>query len=886
MSAASGWKRSFRLDENGRHVSRNVDEELLFHIETRVEQLVSEGLSEEEARRTAEEEFGGIQQTRIELEKIGNWRLRFRSFGMMIAAIGLDTRIAVRSFVRRPTFALTVLLIISLGVGATTTIFSVVDGVLLKRLPYPEPDRLAYFDRAAHPVPRYRDWESRSSVFSSMGATTELGLDYTGGSTPERLNAYFTTAGILPMLNAKASLGRLFVPDDFFDMPQVVLLSHGIWQRVFSADPSIIGETITLSDMSLVVIGILDAGFESPADLVGDRSDVWLPLDITRPDLQEPNSYILEIVAQLKPGISFDRAQSEMNTIAVSLADEFPDRYQDDDGNPVPITIIPLQSALTGDIETPLLLLLGAVVLLLGIACANVANLFLARGTDQIHEVGLRYALGASRRRMMTQQITEGLVISLTGGVIGIIISIFGVRLFEVLNPGGIPLTERIVVDLRVLGFALGISLLTGILFGLVPAWRAWRFDINSALRDSSRSATGGRRKARLRNFFVGFEIALALILLSGAGLLMKSFVRLQAVDPGFDSSGIAVLPLRFDTDAWTEERRVSMTGQILERVESVPGVQEVAAAQTIPFLYYSGRLSGAFNSGFTNDEGVEIDEFTCLNPVTDGYFSLLRADLRGRGLQPGDEGTDPIPVVISDYLAGKLYGEREAIGHTFSSSYGTAFQIVGVVSGLRHWGLSSTRMSHIWYSWKQFGAGGWRCSILVRTGGDPAALLPALRDAVWEMAPDLPILETFTMEDRIAESFNEPRFYMAFFIVFAIVAILLAAGGIYGSMLYSVGQRRQELGIRTVLGAGRRELIGMVLKQGAIVAGIGVVIGLIGAFFLTSLLEGLVFGITTHDAPTFLLVVALLMSVALIASYVPARRATRVNPVDALRQE
>ncbi len=887
MSAASGWKRSFRLEENGRHLDRNVDEELLFHIETRVEQLVDEGLSEEEARKIANGEFGGIEQTRTELVKIGQWRLRQRSIGTMITTIALDTRIAVRSFIKRPTFALTAILIIGLGVGATTTIFSVVDGVLLRKLPYPEPGRLAYFDNAAHPVPSYRDWKARSSVFSVMGAATEEGLDYTGGSSPERFSAYLATSEVLPMLDARASHGRLFIPDDFLGMPQVAILSHDVWLRIFSEDPSIIGETITLSDMSVVVVGILDEHFESPAELMGDRSDVWLPLDITRPDLQRPTWYILDILARLKPGISFSQAQNEMNAMAATLAEEFPDRYQDDDGSPAPITIIPLQSALTGEIQPLLLLLLGAVALLLAIACANVANLFLARGTDLIHEVGLRYALGASRRRMMAQMLTEGLVISLTGGALGVIISIFGVRLFETLNPGGIPLTERIGVDIRVLGFALGISLLTGVFFGLVPAIRAYRFDVNSALKDHSRSSTGGRRKARLRNFFVGFEIALALILLSGAGLLMKSFVQLQAVDPGFDSEGIAVLPLRFDTEAYTEEMRAALTGQILERLASVPGAREIAAANTIPFLYYSGGISGSFNRGFQNDEGEPIEvPLTCLNPVTNGYFSLLRANLRGRELQPGDEMTDPIPVVISHYLAEKLYGERDAIGHSFSSESGTAFHIIGVVSGLRHWGFTSRRMSHIWIPWDEFGAGGYRCSILVRTDGDPAALLPALRDAVWEVAPDLPIIETFTMEGRIAESFNEPKFYMAFFIVFALVAILLAAGGIYGSMLYSVGQRRQELGIRTVLGAGRRELIGMVLKQGAVVTGIGVVIGLSGALLLTSFLEGLVFGITTHDVPTFLVVVVLLVSVSLFASYVPARRVIRIDPVDALRQE
>ncbi|MFC1627615.1 ADOP family duplicated permease [Gemmatimonadota bacterium] len=887
MSAARGWKRSFRLDENERHLNRNVDEELLFHIETRIEQLVADGLSEDEARQIAEEEFGGIQQTRTELLKIGNWRLRLRSLGMMIAAIALDTRIAVRSWRKRPAFALTVLLIIALGIGASTTIFSVVDAVLFERLPYPDPDRLVYFDNAAHPVPSYRDWKARTSVFSTMGATTNEVIDYIGGDTPERLRACLTTAEVLPMLDARPAHGRLFVPDDFLGPPRVAVLSHDLWERVFSADPAIVGETVTLSDMSVVVVGILDEGFRSPDELTGDRGDVWLPADITAPEIQSPNSYILEVFARLKPGIPHNQAQEELSALAVSLAEEYPDRYQEDDGSPTPIEIITLQSALTGEVETPLLLLLLAVALLLAIACANVANLFLARGTDQVHEVGLRYAIGASRRRMVAQLLTESTVISLAGGILGIFLAILGVWLFETLNPGGIPMAARIGIDLRVLGFAIGISILTGILFGLAPALRAWRFDVNSALRDSSGRASGGRSRARLRNILLVSEIAFSLVLLATAGLLMKSFIRLQAVDPGFETEGIAVIPLRFDGDAISEETRVMMNGRILERLESVPGVEQVAAATTTPFLFYSGGLSGTFNNGFRNDEGVEIEEFTCLNPVTPGYFSLLGADLRGRELQPGDEDMDPIPVVISNLLAERLYGDQEAIGRTFSDDDGsTTYWIVGVVNGLRHWGLTSTRMSHVWWSWASFGAGGWRSSILVRTAGDPAALLPALRDAVWEVAPDQPITETYTMSDRISQSLDEPRFYMAILLVFALVAILLAAGGIYGSILYSVGQRRKEIGIRGALGAGRRELTGMILRQGAIVTGIGIVIGVLLTLAASSLLKGMVFGISSYDAATYLLVVLFLAGVAMMASFIPARRAARIDPVEALRQE
>ncbi len=881
----SGWKRLFRLEESSRHLSRNIDEELQFHVEGRIEHLIAAGMSEEEARAEAYREFGGIEETRQRLEKIDGRRLRRRTLGDLLSVISMDMRVAVRSYLKRPSFTLTALFIIALGIGATTTIFSVVDGVLIRRLPYREPNRLVYFDRAAHPVPAYRRWKARSTVFSSLGALTEQNLDYTGGESPERLSGMMATPEIFTILDVPTAYGRIFAPDDFEGIPQVAILGHATWRRLFGEDRSIIGQTINLSRYPAVVVGILDPGFLSPRGLTGEEVDIWLPLDVTLPNFQSHN-YILEVIGRLRPGVSLSIAQTELDQINVMLAEENPDAYLDRQGNPRLIPIISLQAALTGDVETPLLLLLGAVALLLAIACANVANLVLARGTDQVHEVGLRFALGASRRRLASQLLTESATLSLTGGVLGIVIAILGVRMFTLMNPGGIPLTDRIGLDLRVLGFALGLSLITGIFFGLTPAWRTSQVDVNAALRDVSRRTTGGRRKARLRNCLVVAEISLALVLLAGAGLLFNSFMRLQAVDPGFDSDGLAVLPLRFVSDSIDEARRRSIAQQALERMASVPGVEQVAAAYTSPFLYYSGIVSGSFESDFRTDDGREIEEFTCINPVTDGYFSLLRANLRGREFVPGDELPDPIPAVISGYLSDLLFPEEEGLGRSFTTEEEGTFTVIGIVTGLRHWGLNQWSNGHIWVPWERFGAGGIRCSIIVRTAGDPAALLPTLRDAAWDIEPDLPIPLVFTMTERIAQSLVSRRFYSAIFLAFALVAIILAASGIYGSMMYSVGQRRQELGIRTALGADSGHLIRMIVGQGALLTVIGIVIGLGGALAFTRLLENMMFGISTWDIPTFLTVVALLGGVAIAASYLPARRAVQVDPVEALRYE
>jgi putative ABC transport system permease protein len=473
----------------------------------------------------------------------------------------------------------------------------------------------------------------------------------------------------------------------------------------------------------------------------------------------------------------------------------------------------------------------------------------------------------------------------LAGGLLGVLITFGGIRTFEVLNPGGIPMADRIGVDMRVLVFALLLSLLTGLLFGLAPAWRASRMEMSSALKDSGPGSVGGRRKARLRSTLVVTEIALALVLLACAGLLFNSFLRMRSVNPGFDTDGIAVVPLRLEDEVFSGEQKLRFSDGVLERLEDFPGVESAAFSYSVPFLFFGGMISGSFSSSWYNEDGEEIRVRAQINPVTRDYFRLLGAEFRGRVFTDADIDMDPQPVVISGELAGRLYPGEDAIGRQFSSS-SEQYLVIGVVSGLYHWGLDRGADVSIYIPWKMRAATSSRHTLMVRTSGDPGALLPSLRDIIWQVESGLPITQSFAMNDRINESLMGPRFISFLFLTFATLAILLAAGGIYGSMLYSVRQRRRELGIRAALGADRGRLIRMVLGQGALLTSIGIVIGLAGALAFTTTLESLIFGISTTDLPTFLIVVALLGAVAMVATFIPARRAVASDPVEVLRQE
>jgi putative ABC transport system permease protein len=813
-----------------------------------------------------------------------------RKRGNTVESLIQDVRYAVRSFAKRPGFSLTVIAIVGLGIGATTAIFSVVDGVLLKRLPYPDPHELVFFGNPAHPVPLMLDWRDRTNSFASMAGVWDREVDLTGDGEPQTIRIGLVTRDFFSVLGARAGTGRLFAPDEFESPPRVALVSNRMWHSRWGGDRDLIGNTITLGGEPATVVGVLDSEFQPPGAMVGSEIDVWLPLDLQNPEVANRNMYVLAVVARLKPAVNRDAAQADINALTTILAEEHPEHALRRDGTPRRYTVLSLQDAIVGDAATVLYMLLGAVGLLLVIACANVANLFLARGTERQREMALRGALGAGRTRVLGQLLTESMLISLGGGLLGVAIAYCGVTLFELYNPGGIPRAESITVDLRVLAFALGVSALTGILFGLAPAVQAMRVDVTDSLKDASGTQTASRGRRQLRNTLVVAEIAVALMLLVGAGLLFNSFRRLKSIDPGFQTDHLVSVSLRFrpaPLDQPPEAERIRVTGDLLQRFAAIPGVERVAAGVTIPFgTGGQGTMCCWLSDVRATPEEIEDAPDPVIHPVTPRYFETIGTQvIRGREFTASDLDSAAVPLVINVRLADRLFGTEDPIGRTiwFREYRG---HVVGVVEDILHWGLYRDSDFEMYVPYNVFGGFFGRIQFAVRSGLDPSLLANDIREAVWAVNSDQPIREIAPMNVLVGGSIAAPRFLSALMIAFSTMAILLAAGGIYGSILYSVQQRQRELGIRMALGAGRVSVVGLILRQGILLTALGVALGVGGALALTRTLESLLFGITPSDTGTFVAVSALLAAVALTASYLPARKASETDPMETLRAE
>jgi putative ABC transport system permease protein len=810
--------------------------------------------------------------------------------GNTVESLLQDTRYAVRSFARRPGFSLTVIAIVGLGIGAATSIFSVVDGVLLKRLPYPDPHELVFFGNPAHPIPLMLDWRDRTNSFASMAGVWDREVDLTGDGEPQTIRIGLVTRDFFSLLGARAGRGRLFASDEFESPSRVAVVSYLMWQSRWGGDRDLIGKTVTLGGEPATVVGVLDSEFQDPDAMVGSGIDVWLPLDLRDPEVANRNMYILAVGARLKTGVTREAAQADVNALTAILAEEHPDHALRRDGTPRRYTVLSLQEAIVGDAATVLYMLLGAVALLLVIACANVANLFLARGTERQREMALRGALGAGRTRVLGQLLTESVMISLAGGLLGLAIAYGGVRLFELYNPGGIPRAESIAVDLRVLGFALGVSALTGILFGLAPALQAMGVDVTDSLKDASGTLTASRARRKLRNTLVVAEIAVALVLLIGAGLLFNSFIRLKSIDPGFQTDDVVSVSLRFrpaPLDQPPEAERIRMTQDLLQRLAAIPGVERVAAGVTIPFgTGGRGTMCCWLSNVRATPEEIEDAPDPIIHPVTPGYFATIGTRvIRGREFTASDLDSASVPLIINTRLANRLFEAEDPIGRTiwFREYRGN---VIGVVDNILHWGLHRTADYEMYVPYNVMGGFFGRIQFAVKSGLDPSVIAGDIREAVWAVNPDQPIREIAPVNQLVGGSIAEPRFVSALLIAFSAMAILLAAGGIYGSILYSVQQRQRELGIRMALGAGRVSVVGLILKQGMLLTAIGVTLGVGGALALTRTMESLLFGITPSDATTYVVVCALLAAVALTASYLPARRASETDPMETLRVE
>ncbi len=816
-----------------------------------------------------------------------------------MGALLQDIRYAARSFVRTPGFSLIVIAIVALGVGATTAIFSVVDCVLLRDLPYPDPDELVFFANPAHSIPLFKDWRDRTSSFKEIAASWDVSGDLTRDGPPTTIGAAFVTPGYFPIFRLVPHRGRLFTNEDFLGgEPRVGVISHRLWRTRWGGEDSTVGSTITLNGHPITVVGVLPPRFEPPGAMADSDCDLWLPLDVSSRALpfllptvqaQSRGLLILSVVARLRPGVTLETAQAELDALSASLAGEYPEAHRLPEGAPRRYRLISLLEATVGDLRQPLWLVMGAVCFLLLIGCANVANLFLARGTDRQHEVTLRLAFGAGYGRLTRLLLTESILISLIGGALGVGLAYHGVELLKWLSPAAAPRMEAVVLDQRVLWFALSISVATGALFGMAPALQAARTSASNVLKDAGATATSSRGRQRLRDALVVSEIVVALVLLAGAGLLFNSFIRLLSVDPGIDPEHLTVVPLELGP-GYSAEDRLRFARDLSERIEAIPGVEGVAAGVTIPFSGREGRMCCRLSPVRRDPQMEEEAPEAIVHPVRTGYFEVLGTRMiRGREFTPADGDPGGDAAIMSVALARHLFGEEDAVGRSFYVNE-DRLTVVGIVENIRHWGLrydqKDVRSFNIYVPYVRSEGFYPYFQIAVRSPLDPSVLAAALRQAVWEIEPLLPVDEVVSMDDLIRRSVAQPRFLTALLTVFGSVACLLAAGGIYGSMLFSVRRRRREIGIRVALGATQADTVAMIVRHGMTLTAMGIALGIAGALALSRTMRGLVFGITTYDASTYAAACLILGLVAFVACYVPAWRAALADPMAVLRRE
>ena len=802
-----------------------------------------------------------------------------------MTALLRNLRYALRSLRRAPGFTLAAVTTLALGIGANTAIFSAVNGVLLNPLPYPESDRLVVvwghhtnIGRETASLPDFLDWRSQAGSFEALAATANTRFNVTGAGEPEVVTGVVTTSGLFRVFGVVPSVGRAFRDEEERGAaPRVAMLGEGYWRRRFGGEPEVVGRSILLSGVPHTVVGIVPEHLrlEHPVD-------VWTPLvtDTTRPRRAD----FLTVFGRLRSGVTLERAQSEMTTIMRRLAAQYPESNTGWGAE-----VVNLWEQMVGDMRPALLVFMGAVGLVLLVACANVANLTLTRVAGRSRELTVRTALGASRARLAGELLSESLVLAVAGGGLGLLLALWGVEALRAVGPGTIPRVEEVGIDLRVLGFALALSLFTGLLFGLAPIWRLAGGDVREGLTEGSRGVAGGSGIRRARSALVLGEVALAFVLLVGATLLLRSFERLQQVDPGFAADRVLTARLTLPRVKYPDENGWLAFGrEMVARAEAEPGVRSAAIVSHAPLgdspPHWSFEIQGRERpaAGAVQDAAVLT--------TSAGYFETLGIPLvRGRFFDASDRlGTEDV-VVVSQAAARHVWRGRDPIGDriTFEdpadpdARWGT---VVGIAGDVRHEGLDQQAYPQIYLPFEQAPA---RSMVLtVSTTGDPLALIPAIRRALADVDPDLPLADVSTLEERKALTLARPRVNAAVLGGFALAALLLAAVGIYGVVAYGVVQRTRELGIRMALGAERGTLLRMVLRQGMAPVVGGMVLGLVGALAGGRLLRSLLFGVQAEDPGTLAAVTCFLVAVALAAMYLPARRAARSDPMVALRND
>jgi len=805
-----------------------------------------------------------------------------------------DLRFGFRMLVKRPGFTVIAVLALALGIGANTAIFSVVNAVLLKPLPYKDPQRIVAVwetnpqlgaemrNRNEVAMGNFLDWRAQNQAFERMGALFYSNANLTGAGAPERLQSVVVTTNLFDVLGVQPALGRSFRPEEEnVASPRVVLLSHGLWQRRFGADPTVVGRTLTINGNQVTVVGVMPQGFQLqfPTSM---QVEMWLPMRIDTAAQADRKAHYLYVLARLKEGMTLEQSQAAMTSIAGQLQQQFPETNADKGAH-----VVSLHKQLVGNVQPYLYVLFAAVGFVLLIACANVANLLLARVAARHKEVAIRIALGASRLRLIRQLLTESILLAAVGGVLGLLLAYWGIDLLVALTPGDVPRLNEIGLHAPVFGWTLLVSILTGVLFGLAPALQASKPDLNESLKESGRSSAGLER-SRLRGLLVVSEVALALVLLVCAGLMIKSFMRLQQVSPGFEPKNLLTMNISLPRQKYPEAQQANgFYNQLFERVRALPGVETVGGVDPLPLSDSNGTTGFVVEGGpmLAPADRPEVGE----RSATPAYFQTMRIPvLKGRAFTEQDRENSPRVMIVNEALARRYWPNEEVLGKRLGfeddASKQVWWEIVGVVGNVKHEKLDAEAKPELFFPYEQSPRN--FMSLVVRTTSDPSMMITGVRDQVLAIDKDQPVFDIKTMDQRLSKSVAQSRFIMLLLGLFSALALILAAVGIYGVMAYVVSQRTHEIGIRMALGAQSGDVLRMVVRQGMTLTLVGVGIGLVAAFALTRLMASLLYGVTATDPLTFITVALVLSMVALLAIFIPARRATRVDPMEALRYE
>ncbi len=890
-----------RLTSLGLSPAREAEiaDELAQHLEDEYEQALSRGLSEDEAERAVladlnvadslGRELKGVER-RVPQNPVPMMGTQGRS--NMIGDLGQDVRYGLRMLAKNPAFTTIAVLALALGIGANSAIFSVVNAILLRPLPYKNPEQLMMvWENATHlgfpkntPSPaNFLDWRRQTTVFESMAAFAERSFNLTGVGEPERLDGRRVSANLFGLLGVRPIIGRTFVPQEDQPGTKVVLLNESLWKRRFGGDPSVIGRALTLNNESYTVVGVLPRSVRLPA--FGNwRDQVWVPLAFPAEEAAARGNHFLEVIARLKPGATLQQARAEMETIAARLAQQYPEH-----NTRIGAVVNPLHEEIVGNMKPALLILLGAVAFVLLIACANVANLLLARAAVRQKEIALRLALGADRARLTKQLLVESVMLSLLGGVVGLGFAYAGLHVLTRFIPHDIAHADTIAIDGKVLVFTFIIAIVTGFIFGLAPASQASHFNLNEALKEGGRDSGAGVRGKRLRSSLVIAEVAVSVILLVGAGLLINSFMHLRNLDPGFRADHLLALNVDLSEVKYPDTaRRTAFFDEVVRRVQPLPGVQSVAVAGNLPFTY-NGDSMGIAVEGIPDPPPDQWPD-VIWRTVGPGYFNTMRIPLvRGREFKDGDTLDTTLAVVVSEKTAKHYWPNQDPIGKRLKPGATTGESpwrtVIGVVKDVRQNDFIAEPKMQMYFSYKQVKSLVAN-ALVVRTSVDPLSLAMPVRNAIWSVDKDQPVANIDSMENIVASAVARQRFSMLLLAIFAALALVLAAVGIYGVMSYTVAQQTREIGIRIALGAKRGDVLKMTVKQGLKLVGLGLVIGLPSAFILTRVMSSLLFGISATDPITFLSISLVVLAVALLASYIPALRATKVDPMIALRAQ